>query len=86
MDGGHQRRRLALLMKAPPVGLWNCWWFRSSVRPGAGLRPLWGFTPFGPGIREVALRRLQDHLLLVQSPSGPHLGVIRRERGGGRRK
>ena len=60
--------------------------FEGSVRPRAGLGALGGFIPFTPGVREVALRRLQDHLLPAWNLLRQHFGVIRSAGGGSRRK
>ena len=50
------------------------------------LEPWGGFIPFTPGVWEVALRRLQDHLLPAWNLLGQHFGVVRRAGGGSRRK
>ena len=50
----------------------------------SGLEPdldPWGGFPFTPGVREVALRLLQDHLLLPRSSLRRHFGVVRSARG-----
>ena len=46
----------------------------SGIKPD--LEP-WGLVPFTPGVREVALRLLQDHLLLPRSSLRRHFSVIR---------
>src|SRR4051812_9010809 len=47
----------------------------SGTKPD--LEPWGGFVPFTPGVRRIALRLLQDHLLLPQSLAGRHFGVVR---------
>src|SRR4051812_12091554 len=41
------------------------------------LEPWGGLVPFTPGVREVALRLLQDHLLLPRNLSRRQFGVVR---------
>src|SRR3954464_3029759 len=49
------------------------------------LEPWGGLVPFTPGVREVASRPLQDHLLLPRSLSRCHFGVVRSAGGGSKR-
>ena len=47
----------------------------SGTKPD--LEPLGGLVPFTPWVREVALRLLQDRLLLPRSSLRRHFGVVR---------
>src|SRR3954466_2092906 len=47
----------------------------SGTKPD--LEPWGGLVPFTPGVREVALRLLQDHLLLPRNLSRRHFCVFR---------
>src|SRR3954462_15059558 len=47
----------------------------SGTKPD--LEPWGGFIPFTPGVRRIALRLLQDYLLLPWSLAGHHFGIVR---------
>ena len=47
----------------------------SGTKPD--LEPWGGLVPFTPGVQEVSLRLLQDHLLLPRSSLQRHCGVVR---------
>src|SRR3954466_10875128 len=76
LDEGRRLRRLTPLGRSSPTADWDCR-VRRGVRYKAGLGALGGFIPFTPGVRRIALRLLQDYLLLPWSLAGGHFGVVR---------